>query len=216
MGLQKTKSSYFMVSMKQKKMGKKSILRVVADVAISICLALGLIYVYNLYDNDFFTPKVVAANIAQPKTILYGYDVDSIQYEQQLIKSDQFVGDILQEGGVDYSKIITMEQKAKEVFDVRNIRAGKPYTLVYDSCFDNCLAFIYEPSPFYYINYSFGDSVQVERVDRDYEICHETAAGRIETSLWNAMMDQNLSPSVIDLMEDALASSVDCSGYLSY
>jgi len=36
----------------------------------------------------------------------------------------------------------------------------------------------------------------------------ETASGEIKSSLWQSMTDQNINPGVIDLMEDALASSV--------
>jgi murein DD-endopeptidase MepM/ murein hydrolase activator NlpD len=180
------------------------------DVVIAVVVAVVFVSASHFYHSDSQTGderSLVPERL--PKTMVYGFDADSITYEQDLMKPNQFLGDILQQGGVDYADIIEMEEKAKYVFDVRGIRSGKPYTMIFDSCHESCLAFIYEPSPFYYVNYNFEDSVFVEKVDRDYEVCQETAAGRIETSLWNAMMDQNLSPSVIDLMEDALASAVD-------
>ena len=199
-----------MVEIKQKGLTKKKMGSLMRDLGIALVIAILFVSASHFFETGLPSDEDISNTVSvSPKTFIYGYDADSIQYEKHLIKPNQFVGDILQEGGVDYSDIIQMEQKAKYVFDVRGIRSGKPYTMIFDSCHESCLAFIYEPSPFYYINYNFEDSVFVEKVERDYEVCQETASGRIETSLWNAMMDQKLSPSVIDLMEDALASAVD-------
>lgn len=200
-----------MVGMKHNKL-KNNWSRYTRDIVIAIGIAVAFIGVHHLVQQAN-AAKEEAAGLAELHTAemptVYGYNPNQIHFEQHYIKPNQFLGDILQDGGVEYSDIVDLEQKAEDVFSVRNIRAGKPYTMIFDSCHDNCLAFVYEPSPFYYVTYSFDDSVQVEKVEREYEICEETASGRIETSLWNAMMDQDLSPSVIDLMEDALASAVD-------
>jgi murein DD-endopeptidase MepM/ murein hydrolase activator NlpD len=102
-----------------------------------------------------------------------------------------------------------LESKAKDIFDVRNIRAGKRFHLIKkDSCEDKALAFIYEPDPLRYVIYDFQDSVSVNVVDKEYSIVRESASGEIKSSLWQSMTDQNINPGVIDLMEDALASSV--------
>jgi len=77
-----------------------------------------------------------------------------------------------------------------------------------DSC-SNPFCFIYQPNPFSYITYEFEDTVDVCRSFIDYETCVDVASGVIESSLWNAMIDNGLTPGIIDKMEEALASSVD-------
>ena len=77
-----------------------------------------------------------------------------------------------------------------------------------DSCGPAC-AFVYEPDPLRYVVYDLRDSVKVKVNEREFITCIETASGRVESSLWGAMTSQNLDFGLVDLMEDALASSVD-------
>lgn len=198
-----------MVSMKKKLDRKATIVRLVRDGGIILCLALVFILGARMVRSDFFEAPQVP-QIARIIPHAFGYDLRQVTVSQSIIEEDQFLGDLLQAQGVPYSKIIALEQEGRDVFDVRSIRAGKAYSIIHDTCYEDCLAFVYEPSPFYYVTCSFDEEeVCVQRTDRPVTTMVETAAGRIETSLWNAMMDQDLSPAVIDLMEDALASAVD-------
>ena len=79
---------------------------------------------------------------------------------------------------------------------------------VKDSCGPAC-ALIYEPDPLHYVVYDLRDSVEVKINEREFVTCIETASGRVESSLWGAMTAQNLDFGLVDLMEDALAYSVD-------
>ena len=190
---------------------KSSARRIIVDIAVALFLCLGFILINRLVNNAYTnTNNNQEDHIAEIfNDSIYGYDTKENAFVHGIIKPNQFLGDILQSGHIPFSEISTLELKAKLVFDVRNIRPDRAYTMVFDTCFDKCKSFIYEPDPFKYIVYSFEDSVHAELIERPYTLVTETASGIIETSLWNAMMDQGLSPAVIDLMEDALASSVD-------
>lgn len=178
------------------------------DLLVVFVLA-GLVIGYlKLRDKKFFDAPQQQALVKIPH--VYGYDATRHAIYEAQIKEGEFLGDILQSNGVPYRDVIALEQASDEDFNVRAIRAGKPYTIIQDTCHEDCKAFIYEPSPFYYITCSFDEEdVCVQRTDRPVTVEVAEAGGRIETSLWNAMMDQGLSPAVIDLMEDALASAVD-------
>ena len=190
---------------------KSSARRILVDIAVAVFLCLGFILLNRLINSAFTTQKTMSEdqNAIVVNDTIFGYDTKENAFVHGIIKPNQFLGDILQSGHVPFTEISTLEQKAKQVFDVRNIRPDRSYTMVFDTCFDKCKSFIYEPDPFKYVVYSFEDSVRAEVIERPFTLVTEAASGIIETSLWNAMMDQNLSPAVIDLMEDALASSVD-------
>ncbi len=179
-----------------------------------LCVAGIVIVMYHIINDD---PKPYInldeeGMILHPSTtkeFKYGFTTNNHHFESSTFQYGQFLGDILNNNGISYTAIAEMETKAKEVFDVRNIRAGKRYSIVKkDSCEDNALAFIYEPDPLTYIVYDFRDSVSIKIVERDYKVVTEVASGTITSSLWKSMIDQNINPGVIDLMEDALASSV--------
>jgi len=140
---------------------------------------------------------------------LYGFDKSQYYFEDVKVKPNQFLGDILSVYGIDGKTVSDIALKAKEIYSVRMIQAGKNLTFVKkDSC-ANPFCFVYKPNPFSYITYEFGDSVSVCKNFVDYTTCVETTSGVIESSLWNAMIDNGLTPGIIDKMEDALASSVD-------
>lgn len=185
------------------------------DVLASIAISVLFIFGYNLYYNqsseDYLDDDAGEEMTHENpmKDFKYGYDTNEHHFESGTIQYNQFLGDILNENGVSYSTIAELEVKAKEIFDVRNIRAGKRFHLIKkDSCEDKALAFVYEPDPLRYVIYDFRDSVTVNVVDKEYNIVRESASGEITSSLWKSMTDQNINPGVIDLMEDALASSV--------
>ncbi len=139
----------------------------------------------------------------------FGFEKDKFYFEELKVKPNQFLGDILSLYNVDAQTVSSLATEAKDVYSVRMIRAGKNLTFVKkDSC-ANPFCFVYQPNPFNYITYEFGDSISVTKAEVEYESCIETAQGTIKTSLWNAMIDNGLTPSIIDKMEDALASSVD-------
>lgn len=171
---------------------------------LSVC-----IFSYLQRNTEKETPQESIAENCTPTTIdLFGFD-NTVHYESSVINYNQFLGTILSEAGLNSQIIAELEEKAKDVFDVRNIRVGKNYHLVRkDSCENSCLAFVYEAHPLKYVVYDFQDSIDVRIVERDYEICQETVTGTIESSLWMAMVDQGVNPGVIDLMEDALSSQV--------
>jgi len=186
---------------------------ITVDLITTLLIAGGLIGIYHLVDSALFENKKEFEQskivVAPEKEYKFGYDLTSNHISSSKIASDQFLGDILTKAGVSFSQVAELENKAKDIFSVRKIRAGNKYHLIrQDSCKMGCKAFIYEPDPLRYVIYNFEDSISISVVDKKFDICTETASGVIESSLWNAMIDQNINPAVIDLMEDALASSV--------
>lgn len=139
----------------------------------------------------------------------YGFNLDEFAVEENKIRSNQFLGDILYKNGISYGLIAELEEKAKDVYDVRKIRSGNNYAIIReDSCYET-VALVYEPDPLRYVVFDFRDSVRVDVTDREYVTCIETASGNLESSLWNAIVGKGYEAALVDLMEDALASSVD-------
>jgi len=168
----------------------------------------GLGLFYGISCNYISTQEKSTAPLVS-KDLRYGFDTDTHYFEDIEVKPNQYLGDILGLYGVGHRTISGLAEKAKDVYSVRMIQAGRDLTFVKkDSCL-NPFCFIYQPNPFTYITYEFEDTIDVCRNFIDYETCIETASGVIETSLWSAMVKNGLTPGIIDKMEDALASSVD-------
>jgi len=140
----------------------------------------------------------------------YGFSKDHYAFTQFLIQRDEFLADILLDAGVSYKTIHNIAEASREVFDVRNLRVGKPYTLIYEDPCGSADYMVYEPSAYRYVVYDLDPSrPRVKMITRaiDHEV--ETAQGTITSSLWNAMVDIDAPWSLISKMEDALAWSLD-------
>ena len=104
--------------------------RVLYDLTIALvvsCLLIGT-YKYISHINkteDAPGPMIINEMAEKAKLSTFGFDHDDYFFEESIIKSNQFLGDILYQSGISYSLIAELELKAKEVYDVRKIRAGK-------------------------------------------------------------------------------------------
>ena len=145
--------------------------------------------------------------IFQP-TIKYGFAVDTFQVTEATLKNNEFLADILLDHKVDYLKIDELARNTKDIFDVRNLRSGKTYTILSRDTSQAADYFIYEPSVYRYVVYDL-NKASAEIVERPVETQIRTASGVIESSLWNTMTDNGLSYELTARLEDAFAWSID-------
>lgn len=186
----------------------------------NVSIALGMLlltvlvsYFWSTYSTSKnMTSKVnlttIGAFPVQIPTFKYGFALDTFMVSEDVIQSNQFLADILLKHNVDYLTIDELAKSTKEVFDVRNLRALKPYTILSKDTSRAADYFIYEPSVFYYVVYDLKNRT-AKKVERPISTKVENASGVIESSLWNTMTDNGLSYELAAKMEDALAWSID-------
>lgn len=141
-------------------------------------------------------------------TLKYGFALDTFMVHNDTIQNNQFLADILLKHHIDYITIDELARNTTEVFDVRGLRANKPYTILSKDTSQAAQYFIYEPSVFSYVVYDLQNKTAT-KVDRPITTLIKTASGIIESSLWNTMTDNGLSYELASKMEDALAWSID-------
>ncbi len=142
-------------------------------------------------------------------TIKYGFALDTFQVFERTVQPGQVLGDILSQQKVDYPSIQQLVSNSAGVFDVRQFRVGKPYTILTKDSLQAADFLIYEPSVYEYLVFHLKGGMKVERVEREVTTEVKTAAGSLETSLWNAIVGQGLTYDLADKMEDALQWSID-------
>ncbi|HQU58195.1 MAG: peptidoglycan DD-metalloendopeptidase family protein [Phaeodactylibacter sp.] len=142
-------------------------------------------------------------------TIKYGFAIDTFQVFEKTIQSGQFLGDILIQQNMDYPSIEQLVRNASDVFDVRQFRVGNPFTILTKDSTQTADYLIYEPNVYEYIVFHLKGDLKAERIKREVTSEVKSAAGALETSLWNAIVGQGLSYDLADKMEDALQWSID-------
>jgi murein DD-endopeptidase MepM/ murein hydrolase activator NlpD len=139
----------------------------------------------------------------------FGFNLDSFTIEEFTLEPGIVLGELLANTGVSYPVIDQLVHAAKDRYSFQKLRAGKKCALVRKAGHGAVECLVYEPDPYSYVRYHVGDSVGVEIIEREIETCTEISAGTISSSLWAAMDESGHAYELIDMMEDALAWSVD-------
>ena len=180
------------------------------DLFISLSIAGIIIVNYNSKKDNTHTEFQSMNAIKTAENRLFGFNQDSFSIQENVIQKNDFFGAILQAYNLPTNLILLIEHEAKDIFNLKNIQAGKKYHVIKrNECDETPLAIVYEPDNYKYVVYDFRDSVNVRLVEKEVHTKVESAYGKIEGSLWSSLDEQGVDASIIDLMEDALSSSVD-------
>lgn len=137
-----------------------------------------------------------------------GHPVSEYTFVKSQIDRNENLSDILLEAQLTYRDIHELGKNTKKVFHPRNLRAGKPYTLLYS---DTCTApdyMIYELSDTRYLEYDL-QCKEAAIIKRPIRTDTAIAKGSIQSSLWESLASKGYPPALIYKMEDALAWTVD-------
>lgn len=152
-----------------------------------------------------------------PANILFGINADDYRVETAEIGAGETLGAILSRYGVDAAAIDRIDRKAREVFPLRNIRAGRPYTAFIheDSLFTPHLDYwVYEKSLSEYVVFGLHnrDSISITLGQKEFRTVRQKRSAVIESSLWGAIMEAGLPYALAAEMEDIYQWTVDFFG----
>lgn len=145
--------------------------------------------------------------------ILFGVIADDYRLETDQIQSGETLGGILGRYGVTPLAIDRLDKAAAGIFPLRSIRAGHSYTLFIHE--DSLHAphvdhMAYERTATEYVLFSFtGDSVCVRLGEKPTVIRRRKSSAVINSSLWGAIMQENLPYALAAELEDIYQWSVD-------
>ena len=149
-------------------------------------------------------------------TLVYGIVADNYRTEQGEVGSGETLGKILDRYGVSAATIDKLDKAAADIFPLRKIRAGRPFTafLSTDSLSAGRLDWlVYEKDVTDYVVFGFaGDSVSVTTGQKDVDIRRRRCSSTIETSLWGAIMRDSLPNALAAEMEDIYQWTIDFFG----
>ena len=148
-------------------------------------------------------------------TMLYGIIADDYTTESGTIAQGETLGKILARYGVSAATVDRLDKAAKDVFPLRQIRAGRPYTamLAQDSTGRRLDYFVYEKDVVEYVVFGFqNDSITISQGQKDVTIRRQMRSSVIESSLWGAIMRDSLPYALAAEMEEVYQWTVDFFG----
>jgi len=159
-------------------------------------------------ETELVTVDTVTA-VYEPER-LYGFNLDSFNVHEDIVKRNQTLSDILKTYNIDPAKIYEVATSSRKVFDVRKIGYRKNYTVftTKDSA-ARVVAMAYEPDKTEFVVFHMSDSVYTERVQKEKVLQVRAIAAKIESSLYETLINANVSPMLVSKLVDMYAWQID-------
>jgi murein DD-endopeptidase MepM/ murein hydrolase activator NlpD len=139
---------------------------------------------------------------------VFGIDRVRLQRVEHVVRSGQTFSDILQERGIDPSRVHEIAEAVDGTIDVRRIRPGDRF-YAYGS--DSTTAYlVYQPNLVDFVVIDLKDRIRVRAGERPVERTRKTISGVIEGSLYGAMLEVDGDPALVDrIANEIFAWTID-------
>ena len=154
-----------------------------------------------------------AQNKQAPPKIVYkfGYKLNDFKVTHDTVSHGESFGEILDRHHIWLPQIFQISKKVKKTFNVRRLRAGKPYTILAkkDST-EKAQVFIYQHDPINYTVIDFKDSlIRAFKGKRPISKVLRKASGVITSSLSEALDKQGVNAIVANDLSEIYAWTID-------
>ncbi|MEQ6124990.1 peptidoglycan DD-metalloendopeptidase family protein [Pseudotenacibaculum sp. MALMAid0570] len=174
---------------------------------------IGLLILFSCgEDKKIDLPKTENLKASIPEIIYeFGYKLNDYKVIKDTIKRGESFGIILDRHHVFYPKINKIAKTIKDTFDVRRVRAGKPYMILAkkDST-EKAQVFIYKDSRATATIVDFQDStITAYKYRKPIKVVEKEIAGEIYSTLSEAMDSLHLNPNLTYAVADIYAWTLD-------
>lgn len=143
----------------------------------------------------------------------WGIVIDSLDVYDGVIGRNDLLSNILIRNGVSARTIHFLDRQSESTWSVRKIQAGKPYHIIRDrDSLASARYFVYDISKVDYVVYSLTDSIYSYLGAIPTDTLRRFISGSIQSSLWNAMMDQGAAPELAGMLSDVYSWTIDFFG----
>lgn len=145
-----------------------------------------------------------------PFCLKYGINCSSYQLRKDILKPNQTLSDILTAYNVNPTKVHKVAQKAKQIFDVRKMKAGNSFAVMIEPDLkDTARYFIYEKNLIDYVVYNLYDPFDVYQGQKRIETRQNIAAGTVRSSLRKSFMDIGLDTDLLTSLSQIYSWTID-------
>ena len=176
----------------------------------NIVLLIVLAFSFISCNKEKIKPEITQKTEKKPE-FRYGFNIDNYIVIQDTIKSGESFGTILDRHHVYYPKINKIAGSIKDIFDVRRVRAGKPYTILASKdSLEEAKVFIYKNNKIKATVVDFSDSIiKASTYLQPIKTIEKIVEGKIYSNLSNSMDSLGLRPNLTWAIADIYAWTLD-------
>jgi murein DD-endopeptidase MepM/ murein hydrolase activator NlpD len=164
--------------------------------------------------DDFISSKPDITEMVKPQPeMLFGIEVDSLEIIQDYVKPNEHLSLILSKYNVSTSQQVLLNNLKASEFDVRKIQAKKPYTVMITAdSLKSLRYFVYQPNLIDYTILDFTEDLKVRRKRHKVDTLQQVLTAQINSSLYNAVVQEGASPLLVNSLSDIYAWAIDFFG----
>ena len=148
--------------------------------------------------------------LTDPCVVLYDICTKDYKVHRGELESGQTLGAVLYLNHIDHGRIDQIVRASKGIFDFRKAKAGKKFTvLCSNDSIEKAQYFIYEMSSIDYVVFDIRDTIDVFLGQKEVEVKIREASGQIESSLWNSLVENKMSPALVMELSSIYAWTID-------
>ncbi len=196
------------------KFNKKKLWLVALPLFVLVVLAALLIPFSREADEPLDEVAVTDSTEVENISYKYGIPEDDYNVKYGIVKPRQNLSHILTDHGLSLRDVHNLNEKSKNVFDVRKIRSGQAYAVFYSKkdSLSSPQYFVYEEDPKSYVVFNLQGDYCVTRGQNPVEWRQREVKGQVESSLWVAMQSCNTSPQLAVVLSHIFGWSIDFFG----
>ena len=174
-------------------------------------VAILIIVLFSLFSCNKSEPKkITQAQKSRPVIEQFGFNFNDFNVLNDTIHRGDTFGSIIDNQNIGDKQVYDIIEKARDSFDVRIIRIGKPFILLRSKDrFKKLQVFIYQPDRSNYYVIDLRDSVVVHKKARPISVKQRTIAGKLDGSLSEALNKQGVDGALANKLTKVYAWSID-------
>ena len=163
------------------------------------------------FPGDFETAVDSTQFVKIEKPVVkYGMLVNGLDIKQGEVKRNQLFADLFAGAYLPPARWQQINLLPKQIFDFRKIVPARKFTLItQNDSLHTAVALVYEPSPVDYVIFHLKDTLRVEVCAREIKTEEKSITGTIQSSLYETIDAQKISPELTNKFVDVFGWQVD-------
>ncbi len=164
----------------------------------------------DAFASQSFSGRPDAFSVDRILDMRSGKNLKGFEIKNATVKPSQTLCSLLKPYSITDALIYEIAAESKDVFDVRQIKAGNTYSVVFDPSHNNQARYlIYDPTPETYVLFDFFGSTRVYAGQKSIEIEFKVAEGDIQGSLWESLQPYPHHADLIQKLTRIFSASID-------
>ena len=140
----------------------------------------------------------------------FGFRIDTLLIEDHRVQRNESLYLILDKYDFTGQEIYSITKAAEELINTRSFKPGQRYRTYASKENGNDLSrLVWQPNPEDYVVFDLRDSLRIYKSQKQISVQSRTASAKIENSLYETMLDDNLSPLLAYRLSDIFAWEID-------